>query len=591
MKKKFFYLVSTTIIFSCLFLPVTTLAADAEFCFPSNNIERSETIILDTENKTEKEITLKVQKNENKKEKIDYELLIDGSGSMRDSGSIETTKSAITTFINSLDKDRERVAVSVFRGPGYSGGGVLAYDTSVESLSDFTNDYANVLNKIQNMELGGHTPLLDGLTHSLSKIEAAAHNGARKVLIIFTDGAPNIGPKRDYFISPKNYEHYDGQPYINSASNYPGNSNYYEYLAAKKLLEEYDSDDDEEYLELSEKVDSYLNQDVKYPLGYKTNISQLNGLDGVNLAYEGRLYSNHLQEFYDLMSLIQDKTQEIKSKNIEIFTLFLNNMEGDPSAVALNKNNEVELLFEKISQDSNHYLSTNDMNDLENKFINISETVNKYSYQICDEVETGYELVPNSFKYSHPMIKETVNKNNIKWSAFGIEDEEVTVSYRIVKVRGTVKTEYVDQDGVEIESSEFSSDKVGVEYQTQAKEIEGYTLTKTPDNASGTYTSETQKVIYIYTPNKAPEIPELVEGKVVVDYVDETGKNIAQSSEISDKVGVEYQTQAKEIEGYNERKLPKTGEKENKFYFIIGLFIIFSACLIKLNTDEYLKKN
>ncbi|MGF2191291.1 LPXTG cell wall anchor domain-containing protein, partial [Vagococcus fluvialis] len=66
---------------------------------------------------------------------------------------------------------------------------------------------------------------------------------------------------------------------------------------------------------------------------------------------------------------------------------------------------------------------------------------------------------------------------------------------------------------------------------------------------------------------------------------------IAQSSEISDKVGVEYQTQAKEIEGYNERKLPKTGEKENKFYFIIGLFIIFSACLIKLNTDEYLKKN
>ncbi|WP_270316876.1 YSIRK-type signal peptide-containing protein [Lactococcus petauri] len=51
------------------------------------------------------------------------------------------------------------------------------------------------------------------------------------------------------------------------------------------------------------------------------------------------------------------------------------------------------------------------------------------------------------------------------------------------------------------------------------------------------------------------------------------------------------QTQAKEIEGYNERKLPKTGEKENKFYFIIGLFIIFSACLIKLNTDEYLKKN
>ncbi|MEW6855053.1 hypothetical protein ABG752_02125 [Streptococcus iniae] len=204
---------------------------------------------------------------------------------------------------------------------------------------------------------------------------------------------------------------------------------------------------------MSEKVDSYLNQDVKYPLGYKTNISQLNGLDGANLAYEGRLYSNHLQEFYELMSLIQDKTQEIKSKNIEIFTLFLNNMEGDPSAVALNKNNEVELLFEKISQDSNHYLSTNDMNDLENKFINISETVNKYSYQICDEVETGYELVPNSFKYSHPMIKETVNKNNIKWSAFGIEDEEVTVSYRIVKVRGTVKTEYVDQDGVEIESS------------------------------------------------------------------------------------------------------------------------------------------
>ena len=49
---------------------------------------------------------------------------------------------------------------------------------------------------------------------------------------------------------------------------------------------------------------------------------------------------------------------------------------------------------------------------------------------------------------------------------------------------------YVDEDGKQISPSEPKTGKVGDEYTTESKEIEGYTLTIVPNNIKGTMTEE-----------------------------------------------------------------------------------------------------
>ncbi len=63
---------------------------------------------------------------------------------------------------------------------------------------------------------------------------------------------------------------------------------------------------------------------------------------------------------------------------------------------------------------------------------------------------------------------------------------------------GKVTVKYVDESGKEIASSKSFSGKVGSAYTTSAVTVDGYTLKETPKNASGTYTSSTITVTYVY---------------------------------------------------------------------------------------------
>ncbi len=67
--------------------------------------------------------------------------------------------------------------------------------------------------------------------------------------------------------------------------------------------------------------------------------------------------------------------------------------------------------------------------------------------------------------------------------------------------KGTVVVKYVDESGKEIANSKTMTGKVGDSYTTSAPTIDRYTLSKTPSNASGKYTSGTTTVTYTYTEN------------------------------------------------------------------------------------------
>lgn len=62
---------------------------------------------------------------------------------------------------------------------------------------------------------------------------------------------------------------------------------------------------------------------------------------------------------------------------------------------------------------------------------------------------------------------------------------------------------YVDTEGNEIAPSETLSGNIGEDYTTEAKTIDGYTLTETPENATGTFSDTAQTVSYVYEKNSS----------------------------------------------------------------------------------------
>lgn len=70
---------------------------------------------------------------------------------------------------------------------------------------------------------------------------------------------------------------------------------------------------------------------------------------------------------------------------------------------------------------------------------------------------------------------------------------------------GKVVAEYVDVDGAQIAEAVTKEGQTGTNYTTEAKNVEGYTLSKTVGNAQGTFTDGTVTVQYVYTKNPVAE--------------------------------------------------------------------------------------
>lgn len=113
-----------------------------------------------------------------------------------------------------------------------------------------------------------------------------------------------------------------------------------------------------------------------------------------------------------------------------------------------------------------------------------------------------------------------------------------------------VTVDYRSSTGQKIAKSEVLTGNIGASYSTQPKTIAGYTLTTTPPNAKGTFTTNAQTVTYVYTPIAISALP------VTVNYLDENGKEIADSVVLNGHVGEAYNTLAKEIDGYTLIKTP-----------------------------------
>lgn len=123
-------------------------------------------------------------------------------------------------------------------------------------------------------------------------------------------------------------------------------------------------------------------------------------------------------------------------------------------------------------------------------------------------------------------------------------DNHYTIIYRRA---GQVTVQYVDEAGNAISDNEDLSGKVGSEYQTQPKEIAGYTLVKQPANPTGQFSESVTTVVYQYLKDAVV----IDDGQpVTVQYVDETGQTIAAAETLAGKLGETYTTTARTIAGY-----------------------------------------
>ncbi|WP_176374321.1 MucBP domain-containing protein, partial [Enterococcus sp. 8E11_MSG4843] len=121
---------------------------------------------------------------------------------------------------------------------------------------------------------------------------------------------------------------------------------------------------------------------------------------------------------------------------------------------------------------------------------------------------------------------------------FTEEPQEVVYIYNRSDA-APVTVKHQDSEGNQLAEPVILSGKVGLPYASEAKEIPGWYVAETPDNASGIFTEDPQEVVYIY--NRSDATP------VTVKYKNSEGNQLAEPTILSGKVGLPYDSEPKEI--------------------------------------------
>ncbi|RAM15300.1 hypothetical protein C1907_02355, partial [Listeria ivanovii] len=121
-----------------------------------------------------------------------------------------------------------------------------------------------------------------------------------------------------------------------------------------------------------------------------------------------------------------------------------------------------------------------------------------------------------------------------------------------------VTVNYVDENGAKVAATKNLTGKVDEPYQTTAKKVKGYKLTKTPTNATGVFETKAQTVTYIYKKEAA------------VNPVDPT--NPTNPSDPSKSAEISVQVKAETPKNSN---LPKTVIRKpmHQFFSLRALYL------------------
>ncbi|MCI8444643.1 MAG: Cna B-type domain-containing protein [Clostridia bacterium] len=268
----------------------------------------------------------------------------------------------------------------------------------------------------------------------------------------------------------------------------------------------------------------------------------INQITGEVLAFKltkgekGDPYESKAKEFegYDLVEIPSNSKGEMTEERIEVKYYY---------------KRKVTLRVRYIDQETGKEL-------IEDQITNGHE---KDSYETKEKTFENYELVEKP--------ENATGKLEISINADGTIHTQTVVTYYYTAKAGGVIERHIDEKTGKILEEKQHSGKVGDRYEIVAKEIEGYELNekRLPENYTGIMGKEVIEVTYYY--QKV--------AKVRVEYIDiQTGEKL-HTEEIKGKEGDHYETEAKELDGYDLVEIP-SNEKGNmtekeivvKYYYI-----------------------
>ncbi|MBO1300882.1 MULTISPECIES: BspA family leucine-rich repeat surface protein [unclassified Enterococcus] len=112
----------------------------------------------------------------------------------------------------------------------------------------------------------------------------------------------------------------------------------------------------------------------------------------------------------------------------------------------------------------------------------------------------GYRFINWQFQTQNGAI---ITNSNLANTSLRMGTGPVIIQANYERLQqGSVVVRYLDEAGNELAQSDILSGFSGESYRTEAKEIEGWELVATPENATGVFTNVEQTVTYIYRKNQ-----------------------------------------------------------------------------------------
>ena len=239
--------------------------------------------------------------------------------------------------------------------------------------------------------------------------------------------------------------------------------------------------------------------------------------------------------------------------------------------------------------------------------INTDKTKENYKINETKQIKLVYKEIDLTQEKMTNQIKGKIELYETE------EKDEKTVSIdTAINVQGKVIVKYIDKDtneeiikitktddvgaGPVSAQNEKTSEpktygyeiigKIGTEYETDKKEIEGYEYIESTENERGKIKEKDTEVIYYYQKPRT---------KVIVKYQDREGKDIIEQTVIEGLLGDKYKTEQKEIDKYVyiETKGNEEGEmtrEETEIIYIYAKTAKLKVKYIDKDTNEEIIK-
>jgi hypothetical protein len=138
-----------------------------------------------------------------------------------------------------------------------------------------------------------------------------------------------------------------------------------------------------------------------------------------------------------------------------------------------------------------------------------------------------------------------------KTGTFSDTPQEVVYVYKRSDA-APVTVRYEDTEGNQLAEPTILNGKVGLPYESKSESISGWYVAQTPDNAKGIFSDTAQEVVYVYERSDA--------APVTVKYEDTEGNQLAEPTILNGKVGLPYESEAKELSGWTVSQIPSNAK-------------------------------